>query len=842
MSAHHNIDAPGYDHWPWAMGFVATLLSLGALNYYLLFPAKDKVIAVETVRQEHVAHLLEGSVDAVLNQAEGVLLEVRDNLRNTAFKPQFDAYLKAESANNEVLQAIVVRDDDGTPIKTSDPELTEIADGAPAFFATHTDRKNLLYISPPMRSSVDGTWRIWLSVPGEGTGAGSDSMISAAIDSRFIAEHLMPVEGTESDANTLVDRNLLLVSRMPWPHDRIGESLAGYPLYELLKSSGKNRAVTRYISTFSGTDRLGVAHWIFGHRFMISSSRRMDAILAGWKQLVWTAGLASLAILCLFVGLWWRAARDAAQKNKAAEALRESEREFRLLVSGVTDHAMFMLTPEGRVANWNAGAERIKGYSADEIVGEHIERFYTKKDRDKGLPAKVLEQAAKLGRYELEGWRLRKDGTLFWANVVVEALRENGELVGFAKMTRDVTERRKMLKTLRAAKVQAEHAAQVKSDFLANMSHEIRTPLTGIIGYSGIALDDQELTGNPRRYVGRVYEASKALRVIIDDILDFSKIEAGELRIEPARFCLIDHIDSCLSIVRPTAIAKDLDLKSSIAPHVPPWLVGDGPRLRQILLNFLNNAIKFTIKGEIELKVECEARSERQVTLRFSVRDTGIGIAEDQQSNIFDRFTQGDTSITRRFGGTGLGLAISKRLVDAMKGRSGIESELGVGSTFWFSIPFKIAERPEEQAPQPKPSAGGSLRVLMADDLDLNRDVVKLTLEPMGHELTLAASGAQAVALAAEHPFDLILMDIQMPGLDGIEATRLIRASAGPNAETPIVALTANVMADQVVRYKKIGMNEFFGKPIDVAQLKTFVQGWALRLGKIEPSEPRKSA
>ncbi len=444
---------------PWAVVFSTAVIALGALNYYLLVEVKDKVIANETLRQQHVARLLEGSVDAVLSQAEGVLLEVRENLRNDSFNPQFDDYLKAESGNNDVLQAILVRDSDGTPLKTSDSALPGMDDGAPEFFAAHTDDKSLLYVSPPMRNPINGEWQIWLSVPGEGSGVGLESIITAAIDSHFIASHLMPVEGTEYDANTLVDSDLALVARMPWRADRIGESLKGYPLYELLKSSGKESAVARYTSSFSGTDRLGVAHWIFGRRFIISSSRRMDAILAGWTQTAWITAIGSLAILCLVGAMWWRAACEGAKQRAANEVLRESERRFRLLINGVTDYAIFMLDPDGRIANWNAGAERIKGYSAAEIVGQHVSKFYTEDDRRNGIPQHSLDHARREGRHESEGWRVRKDGKRFWANVLVQSIRENGELIGFAKITRDVTERHKIMDDLRAAMKKAEEGS-----------------------------------------------------------------------------------------------------------------------------------------------------------------------------------------------------------------------------------------------------------------------------------------------------------------------------------------------------------------------------------------------
>jgi PAS domain S-box-containing protein len=551
-----------------------------------------------------------------------------------------------------------------------------------------------------------------------------------------------------------------------------------------------------------------------------------DTLIVSQNQLVAPAASGLLAVLCLIGSMWWIAARNAERQRDVTQALRESERRFRLFINGVTDYAIYMLDPEGRVTQWNCGAERIEGYSEKEIVGHSFKCFYTEADRINGLPDYVLEQARKWGRHESEGWRVRKDGRRFWANVVLEAIRdEYGELMGFAKITRDATERRKMLRDLRAEKQRAERAAAAKSEFLANMSHEIRTPLNGILGYARLALENDGVSEKARTYLKRVMEASNVLRVVIDDILDFSRIEAGELGFELKPFSTREFVDNCVGIIEPMADEKKLELRAEIDRNVPDWVWGDASRLRQVLLNLLNNAVKFTQHGHVEVTLE-RASSAVGEGLRFAVSDTGIGVPAEKIGKLFSRFSQADSSMSRKYGGSGLGLAICKRIVDAMGGAIGVESTEGAGSTFWFKVPLRAAEKPAEE-PARAASPSRKLDILVVDDLDMNRDLVKLVLENAGHSVTTANDGAEAIERAKAKPYDLILMDIQMPGIDGVEATGRIRALGGRHRSVPIIALTANVMPEQVRSYKKAGLTDHIGKPITFERLLGVVERFA---------------
>ncbi len=389
------------------------------------------------------------------------------------------------------------------------------------------------------------------------------------------------------------------------------------------------------------------------------------------------------------------------------------------------------------------------------------------------------------------------------------------------------------------AKEIAERAGAAKADFLANMSHEIRTPLNGIIGYADLALEDQAVSPETRRNISRVFEASNSLRVIIDDILDFSKIEARGVELSPKAFYLAELADNCVSIVKPKADETGLDIVSRLDGDVPVALLGDASRLRQVLINLLNNAVKFTAKGSVTFTVSCESLSETEASVRFSIADTGIGISKEDQLKLFQRFNQADSSISRNYGGTGLGLAISKRIVDAMDGELRIESEAGKGSTFWFEIRLPVADPADiEDRNGPAVENANPLRILSVDDVEMNRDLCKAILSRAGHQVTLADGGKSAITLARKQNFDIILMDIQMPGMDGLEATRQIRALAGDKGNVPIIALTANVMPDQVSRYKAAGMDDHVGKPIVKGELLAKLSKWSADRTQIADQQP----
>ncbi|MFG5407757.1 PAS domain S-box protein [Piscinibacter sakaiensis] len=502
-------------------------------------------------------------------------------------------------------------------------------------------------------------------------------------------------------------------------------------------------------------------------------------------------------------------------------------RQIAAIVS-TSDDAIVSKDLDGTITSWNAGAERIFGYRADEVIGRSVLMLIPPERRHE---EPVIMDSIRRGQrvQPFETVRLHKDGHRIPMSITVSpVLDAAGAIVGASKIARDITQAKQAEEALREAKRQAELANLAKSDFLANMSHEIRTPMNAIIGMTQIVLDGP-LSPQQEASLRKVSASSKALLRILNDILDYSKIEAGRLEIERIPLDVAEVLQQSLDLFGAEIDARALSVEWAIAPEVPATVLGDPLRLSQVLNNLLGNAVKFTERGGVRLEVTRESADEAEVVLRFAVRDSGIGLSREQAAQLFQPFVQADSSVTRKYGGTGLGLAICQNLVALMGGEISVRSEQGRGATFAFTVRFgRAAQRapepgeterfersgrrePGRAAPEARPLAG--LQILLAEDHPINQEIAKVFVERLGAVVTLASDGAQAVVLAGRGRWDAILMDLHMPVLDGLSATRRIRARLGEDCP-PIIALSAAVFEADRQRCREAGMAGFVAKPI----------------------------
>ncbi len=555
-----------------------------------------------------------------------------------------------------------------------------------------------------------------------------------------------------------------------------------------------------------------------------------------------------------------REQRSQRERMRLRDELIESERRFRAWADNASDVVAYSGL-DGAFLYLSPSVERLLGYTPAELVGQSIEaiihpddlRAATRAIRARVSAPRESERPPVVYRV------ITKTGALLWVEARPELLLdpESGEPAGVSDIVSDITARREIAASLSAAKEAAEAATRAKTDFLANMSHEIRTPLTAILGFSSLLENLDTLSEEARRYVRRIVAGGRVLLSVVNDILDFSKLEAGQVHLDPAPFDPQEFVRSTAELIAPQIESKGLSFALALSPGLPSSLIGDSTRLRQILLNLLNNAVKFTAKGGVTLSADYDPGSGE---LRLVVADTGTGIPSDKLDQLFERFSQVDGSISRHYGGTGLGLAICKSLLDLMAGRIMVASEVGRGTRFEVHVPAPqeqaaapriglpplaapAQEEPGGDAPAADPTPaeeGGAapVRILVVDDVAENRELVRLLLDFMGHEVEEAAGGEEACRLAQAERFDLILMDMQMPRVDGLAASRRIRASGGPNAATPILAFTANVLGEQVEQCLAAGMNDHISKPILADELTAKVRQWMSPAAGAEAAAP----
>ncbi|HTQ70765.1 MAG TPA: ATP-binding protein [Acidocella sp.] len=404
-----------------------------------------------------------------------------------------------------------------------------------------------------------------------------------------------------------------------------------------------------------------------------------------------------------------------------------------------------------------------------------------------------------------------------------------------------LAQRETLMAQLRETTRVAREAVQAKSEFLAVMSHEIRTPMTGVLGMADLLMQTP-LPAKQREYVAWIRASGRHLLSLINDILDFSSIEAREIKLAAIEFTIAEVLAQVCSLLTPLAVEAGLELRFEADDDGTSRLRGDPMRLRQVLINLVGNGIKFTRRGDVTVAVSHRRMADGRERYHFEVRDTGIGISEEKRKLLFNPFSQADSSTTRRYGGSGLGLAISRRLVEAMGGEIGVDSVEGVGSRFWFDLPLTVStDTAPRETSVPRVSDGQPRRVLLVEDVEMNQILVADMLRAHGHDVVTAANGREAVELVAREAFDVVLMDVQMPVMDGIEATVRIRQLPPPAGNVPVLALSANVMPEDMARYMAAGMNGALTKPIDWPKMFEALARHG-SLGRPSPAQPAQAA